>query len=108
MLDRDVGFLGSAARGDATVAGAEVGAWILGTCHGSGAERPLQVGVARACSAGLDFAGGLVVAGSGSGPRRELSCGGEAGRVGTGLGDDDVGGEGADTRNGAHQVAKPT
>ena len=57
--------------------------------------------------AGLDFTGGLVVARGGSGPRCELSCGGKAGHVGTGFGDDDVGGQGADARDGADQVAKP-
>ena len=60
------------------------------------AERTLEVGVARTCSARLDLARGLVVARGGSGPRRELPGSREAGHIGTGLGDDDVGGEGAD------------
>src|SRR5277367_23465 len=36
-----------------------------------------------------------------------MTCGGKAGHVGTGLGDDDVGGQGTDAGNGADQVAKP-
>ena len=39
--------------------------------------------------------------------RWEMTCGGEAGHVGAGFGDDDVGGQGADARDGADQVAKP-
>src|SRR6516164_10589324 len=107
MLDGDVGLLGSAACSDTPVAGAEVGAGVLGACHGGGAESTLQVGVAWACSARFDLARGLVVARGGSGPRRQMTCGGKAGHVRTSLGDDDVGGQGADARDGADQVAKP-
>jgi hypothetical protein len=35
--------------------------WILGARYGGRTERTLQVGVARACLARLDLAGGLVV-----------------------------------------------
>ena len=47
---------------DPAVAGAEAGGWIVGARHGGGAERTLQVRVARACLARLNFASGFVVA----------------------------------------------
>ena len=47
MLYGDVGLLRSSARGDAAVAGTQIGARVLGSGHGGRAERALQVGCRR-------------------------------------------------------------
>lgn len=55
----------------------------------------------------LDPARGLVVAGTDSGPGSEVSGAGEPGHVRAGLGNDDVGDEGADPRDPADQLVEP-
>src|SRR6266568_394745 len=93
--DRDDGFLLAAAAGDAPVARAEVGVG-LGGGHGSAAERGTQVGVALAGAAVLGSGAGLDGAAGQPGPGGGVARGGELGLVQAELGDDDLGGAGAD------------
>jgi putative transposase len=66
----------------------------------------LEVGVAGPGAAGLDFPGGLVASRRGPGPRREVPGGGEPGHVSSGLGNDDVGGQGTDAGDRAEKPAE--
>jgi hypothetical protein len=68
VFDRDECFLGSAAGGDASVLGGEVGAVAVRDGSRGGAERSFQVGVAGPGRGRFDSTGGLVAARAGSGP----------------------------------------
>ena len=102
----DVGFERATAGGDPAIFGGQVGVVGVGDRHRRGAEGTLQVGVARSGAARFDLAGRFVVSRGGARPRREMLCGGGSGHVGSGFGDDDVGGVPTDAGNGADQVAE--
>lgn len=105
MLHRDEGFLLAQARCESVVAGPEVGGVFgAGGAHRGGAQRGIEPAVAVSSLPGLAFAGGFVVPGAQSRPRRQVPGSAKAGHVATCFGDDHLSGGRADPGDGLQQV----